>query len=66
MSRIVPALFSIAGRVRREPALLTAAVLAVGNLLGADLSDTANTLESLIVLLGGYIVRQRVTPVVKQ
>ena len=63
MSRIVYSLYRVGARVRREPALLTAAVLAVGNVAGADLTDTANTLESLIVLVGGWYVRQRVSPV---
>lgn len=58
---------AILNRIRREPALLVGAVLAIANLLGAD-ADTqtslANLVESLVVLAGAVLVRHRVTPTV--
>lgn len=50
-------------RILNEPALVVAVVLAVANLIGADWSGQANFIESLLVLLGGVLVRQQVTPV---
>jgi hypothetical protein len=54
---------AIFDRVLNEPALLVAVVLAVGNLVGHDLGDVANLVESLLVVVGGVIIRQQVTPV---
>ncbi|MGV2386475.1 MAG UNVERIFIED_CONTAM: hypothetical protein LOD86_14595 [Thermobifida fusca] len=52
-------------RVANEPALATAVVLAVANMLGVDGTDAANLVESLVVFLAGVFVRAKVTPVRK-
>lgn len=60
MMELVKALWN---RMLSEPALVVALVLAVGNLAGSDWSGQANFIESALVLLGGVLVRQQVTPV---
>lgn len=53
-------------RLKNEPALVVAVILAVANLVaGKDLGLDADTLESAVVLVGGWLVRQRVTPLAK-
>jgi cyanate permease len=47
----------------REPVLFTAVILAVGNLIGQDLSEVANLVESLILIVAGVFARSQVTPV---
>lgn len=47
----------------REPVLFTAVILAVGNLIGQDLTEVANLVESLILILAGVFARSQVTPV---
>lgn len=56
-------LLAFVDRLLNEPAMVVALVLAVGNLIGEDLSNIANLAESLLVLVGGVLVRQNVTPV---
>ena len=53
----------ILDRVVNEPALVVAVILAVGALIGADLTELASFVESAIVLLAGVVVRSQVTPV---
>lgn len=50
-------------RVLNEPVLLVALVLALGNLIGEDLSEFASFIESALVLLGGATARHFVSPV---
>lgn len=50
-------------RILNEPVLVVAVVLAVGNLFGQDLSSYGGFIESAIVIVGGFIARQFVTPV---
>lgn len=50
-------------RVANEPALVSAVVLAVANLIGADGSNIAALVETLIVVVAGLAVRAQVTPV---
>lgn len=49
-------------RVQREPVLVVAVVLSLGNLLGADLSEYADYIESAVVIAGGILARHFVTP----
>lgn len=49
-------------RVLREPVLVTAVILAVGNLIGQDFGDVANSVESVIVVLAGVVARHFVSP----
>lgn len=50
-------------RILSEPAVVTAVILAVANLVAADWSSQAAFVESLLVLIGGIVVRQQVSPV---
>lgn len=50
-------------RVLNEPVLVTAVILAVGNLIGEDTSGLASSVESAIVVIAGIIARHFVTPV---
>lgn len=50
-------------RILNEPVLVTAVILAVGNLVGEDFADVAASVESAIVVLAGIITRHFVTPV---
>lgn len=50
-------------RIGAEPALLTAVILAVGNLFAQDLSSFVPIIESLVVLGAGLFVRSKVAPV---
>lgn len=50
-------------RILNEPVLVVAVVLAVGQLFGKDLSSFSGFIESAIVIVGGFIARQFVTPV---
>lgn len=57
---------SLYQRVRREPALVTTAVIAVANLLGHDVSGSVEELDAVVstlILVGGIAIRRRVTPV---
>lgn len=54
---------AIWNRILNEPAVVVALILAVGNLVGADWTGQANFVESALVLIGGVLVRQQVTPV---
>lgn len=49
-------------RIANEPVLVTAVILAVGNLIGQDLSDLAHSAESVIVVVAAIIARHFVTP----
>lgn len=54
--------------IRREPAVIISVVLAALNLIFSDLTasqeETIRTIvESVLVLVGGTVVRQNVTPV---
>ena len=53
----------ILNRIANEPALITALVLAVGNLIGQDFSGVSTFVESAIVFVAGIFVRSQVTPV---
>jgi hypothetical protein len=57
------ALKAIWNRILSEPAVVTALILAVANLVAADWSSQAAFVESLLVLVGGVIVRSQVSPV---
>ena len=54
---------AIIERILNEPVLVTAVILAVGNLIGEDLSDVATSVESAIVVVAGIVTRHFVTPV---
>lgn len=56
---------AIIDRVFNEPVLVTAVILAVGNLIGTDLGEVAASVESAIVVVAGIIARHFVTPVRK-
>lgn len=49
-------------RILNEPALVVAVILAVANLIGADWTGQAEFVESILLLLGGIVIRQQVTP----
>lgn len=53
-------------RAIREPALVVSLILAVGNLIGHDFSDTATLVETVLILASGVVVRSRVQPVKKE
>lgn len=58
----------LAFRILQEPALVTAVILAAGNLLvdyvaAEQVATVANTVETLLTLIAGFVVRQNVTPV---
>lgn len=49
---------------KREPALIAAAIVAILNLVvGGDSGFDQDGVETLVLLLGGFLVRQKVTPV---
>lgn len=50
-------------RILSEPAVVTAVILAVANLFAKDWTSQAAFAESLLVLVGGLVVRSQVTPV---
>lgn len=50
-------------RIKNEPVLISAVVLAVGNLFGADLTPFEGFIQTAVVLIVGFITRQFVTPV---
>lgn len=51
-------------RVRSEPALVAAVLVAAANLVaGKDLALDANLVESGVVVVTGWLVRSKVTPV---
>lgn len=52
-------------RVRNEPALVAGVVIAVGNLIGQDLTEAASIVETLVVFAASVFVRSKVTPVRK-
>lgn len=52
-------------RILNEPVLVTAVILAVGNLIGEDFTDVAASVESVIVVVAGIVARHFVTPVRK-
>lgn len=54
---------SIWDRVANEPVLVTAVILAAGNLIGEDFSGVASSVESAIVVIAGIITRHFVSPV---
>lgn len=56
--------------IRNEPAIVVALLIAVANMVGWSVTGAGeealtNVVESLVVLFGGGIVRQSVTPVSK-
>lgn len=53
----------IISRAAKEPALIVAVVVAVGNLIGQDLSSWGPLIESLVILAAGLLVRSQVSPV---
>lgn len=56
---------AILDRILNEPVLVTAVILAVGNLIGEDFTGVAESVESAIVVVAGIIARHFVTPVRK-
>jgi hypothetical protein len=52
-------------RIKAEPALVGAAVVAVGALFGADLVEESGTITAGLALLVGWLVRRKVVPLVK-
>jgi hypothetical protein len=54
---------SFIDRILNEPVLIVAVVLAVGNLFGSDLTPLAGFIETLVVIVGGFVARSLVTPV---
>ena len=53
---------NIIDRIANEPALVVAVIMAVGALIGQDLTELASFVESAVVLAAGVVVRQRVVP----
>lgn len=49
-------------RVQREPVLVVAVVISLGNLVGQDLTEYADLIESAVVIAGGVLARHFVTP----
>lgn len=49
-------------RVANEPALLVTAVIAVAALFGADLTNYQDILDSVMIIIGGFLIRRQVTP----
>lgn len=50
-------------RILNEPVLVIAVVLAVGNLVGHDLTAFAGFIETVVVIVAGFVARHFVTPV---
>lgn len=49
-------------RILNEPVLVTAIVVAVGNLFGADLADLSEYITSAVAIVVGWLLRSQVTP----
>jgi hypothetical protein len=55
----------LGNRIADEPALIGGLVLAVGNLVGSDLTGESAWIESGIALVVSWLIRRKVTPVRK-
>lgn len=56
-------MYRIWNRIANEPVLVTGAILAAGNLVGADLTELASLVESAVVLAATAVARHFVSPV---
>lgn len=52
----------IVERVRNEPVMVSVLVIAVGNILGADLSEFSTLIETVAIFALGGTARHFVTP----
>lgn len=55
----------IGNRIANEPVLIGALIIALGNLYGADLSETATQVEAILTAVIAFVVRHKVTPMRK-
>jgi hypothetical protein len=49
-------------RIANEPVMVTAAIIALGNLFGSDLSNVSEHITWVVTILIGLLVRGQVTP----